>query len=116
MPPIADIVSPLNPQQRKFVDMVRAMGPEFQRRGFTNDEEGRFPVENYADLKKQKLHAINVPAAYGGLGGSYNEYAVFSAELARWCGATALTFNMHAATMMWSSKIVDDFDLPGDEK
>ena len=116
MPPIADIVTPLSPRQRRFVDAVRAMGPEFQRRGFAYDDEGRFPVENYADLNKHKLHAINIPAAHGGLGGSYNEYAVFSAELARWCGATALTFNMHAATMMWSSKIVDDFDLPGEEK
>jgi alkylation response protein AidB-like acyl-CoA dehydrogenase len=113
---VADMFSPLNANQRRFVDTVRAMGPEFQRRGFANDEEGKFPVENYADLKKHKLQAVNIPTRYGGLGGSYMDYGMFSGELARWDGATALTFNMHAATMMWSSVIVDDFDLPADAK
>ena len=116
MPAVADMFSPFSVSQRRFVDAVRALGPEFQQRGFANDDEGRFPVENYADLKRTKLHAMNVPSRYGGLGGSYTDYAVFSAELARWCGATALTFNMHAATVMWSSVIVDDFDLPADAK
>ena len=116
MPAVADMFSPFSASQRRFVDAVRALGPEFQQRGFAYDDEGRFPVENYADLKRTKLHAMNVPSRYGGLGGSYTDYAVFSAELARWCGATALTFNMHAATVMWSSVIVDDFDLPDDAK
>ena len=116
MPAVADMFSPLNANQRRFVDAVRAMGPEFQRRGFANDAEGKFPAANYADLKKHKLHAVNVPTRYGGLGGSYMDYGVFGAELARWDGATALTFNMHAATMMWSSVIVDDFDLPAEAK
>lgn len=116
MPAVADMFSPLTDQQRRFVDAVRALGPDFQQRGYANDDEGRFPVENYADLKRTRLHAINVPARYGGLGGGYVDYAVFSAELARWCGATALTFNMHAATVMWSSLIVDDFDLPAEAK
>ncbi|HEY7608113.1 MAG TPA: acyl-CoA dehydrogenase family protein [Alphaproteobacteria bacterium] len=116
MPAVADMFSPLSASQRRFVDAVRALGPEFQQRGFAYDDEGRFPVENYADLKRTKLHAINVPGRYGGLGGSYTDYAVFSAELARWCGATALTFNMHAATVMWLSVIVDDFDLPAEAK
>lgn len=116
MSAVADMFSPLSKQQRRFVDAVRALGPDFQQRGFANDDEGRFPVENYADLKRTRLHAINVPARYGGLGGGYVDYAVFSAELARWCGATALTFNMHAATVMWSSLIVDDFDLPTEAK
>ncbi len=116
MPAVADMFSPLTQSQRRFVDAVRALGPEFQQRGFAYDDEGRFPVENYADLKRTKLHAINVPTRYGGLGATYVDYGVFSAELARWCGATALTFNMHAATVMWSSVIVDDFDLPADAK
>jgi len=116
MPAVADMFSPLSQSQRRFVDAVRALGPEFQQRGFAYDDEGRFPVENYADLKRAKLHAVNVPTRYGGLGASYLDYTVFSAELARWCGATALTFNMHAATVMWSSVIVDDFELPADEK
>ena len=116
MPAVADMFSPFSASQRRFVDAVRALGPKFQQRGFAYDDEGRFPVENYADLKRTKLHAMNVPSRYGGLGGSYTDYAVFSAELARWCGATALTFNMHAATVMWSSVIVDDFDLPADAK
>jgi alkylation response protein AidB-like acyl-CoA dehydrogenase len=106
----------LTEKQRGFVSTVRKLGPEFRERGFAYDQDGRFPVENYADLKKAKLHAINIPARYGGLGAGFADYSVFSAELARWCGATALTFNMHAATMMWSSLIVDDFELPAEAK
>src|SRR5262245_13943842 len=109
---VADMFSPLTAAQRRFVDGVRALGPRFQERSFAHDQDGRFPVENYADLKRQNLHTMNIPERYGGLGGSYIEYALFSAELARWCAATALTFNMHASTMMWSSVVVDDFELP----
>jgi alkylation response protein AidB-like acyl-CoA dehydrogenase len=39
-----------------------------------------------------------------------------SAELGRWCGATALTFNMHACSMLWSSQIADDLPMPGEER
>ena len=37
MPPVADIVSPLSTPQRRFVDAVRSLGPEFQRRGFATE-------------------------------------------------------------------------------
>src|SRR5262249_57672514 len=87
MPAIADMFSPLTASQRRFVDAVRALGPEFQQRGFAYDDEGRFPVENYADLKRTKLHAINVPARYGGLRASYIDYGGFTAPRPRWCRA-----------------------------
>ena len=31
--------------------------------------------------------------------------------MGRWCGATALTFNMHACTPLWLSVIADDLDM-----
>ena len=40
--------------------------------------------------------------------------AVFPQSLGKWCGATALTFNMHAQTMMWTGAIVDS--LPMDDE
>lgn len=116
MPAPTYMFADITPKQREFVDAVRALGPTFQERGYQYDAEGAFPVENYADLKAAKLHTLNIPTRYGGLGASYTDYAIFSAELARWCGTTALTFNMHIATVMWSSAIVDDFDLPAEEK
>jgi hypothetical protein len=33
MPAVADMFSPFSVSQRRFVDAVRALGPEFQQRG-----------------------------------------------------------------------------------
>jgi alkylation response protein AidB-like acyl-CoA dehydrogenase len=116
MPPAATLFPDYDAAQQKLVAPLAAIGPDFERRGAEYDAKGRFPVENYAELKRHNLHAICIPTRHGGLGAGYKEYALFSAELARWCGATALTFNMHACTLMWSNHIVDDFDLPADAK
>jgi alkylation response protein AidB-like acyl-CoA dehydrogenase len=32
-------------------------------------------------------------------------------ELGRWCGATALTYNMHACTPIWTGHIADDLEM-----
>ena len=36
------------------------------------------------------------------MGFSLGEYAMVGAEIGKYCGATALTFNMHNSSMMWS--------------
>jgi alkylation response protein AidB-like acyl-CoA dehydrogenase len=52
-----------------------------------------------------------VPTRYGGLGADYRSYALVSAELGRWCGATALTFNMHACCALWTGPLADDLEM-----
>jgi alkylation response protein AidB-like acyl-CoA dehydrogenase len=112
---LPDMFSLLSDRQRRFIDAIREMGPAFQRRAFANDAEGAFPVENYADLKRANFPALAIPTALGGMGGSYLDYALLSAELARWCPATALTFNMHLTTTLWSGAVANDLGLPDDE-
>ena len=51
------------------------------------------------------------PTAHGGLGASFADYVRVSEEIGRYCGATALTFNMHNATMLWCGEVADLLDL-----
>ena len=56
------------------------------------------------------------PRRYGGLGASFADYMHVAAELARFCPMTALTFNMHSQTMLWTGIVADDLDLSEDDR
>ena len=108
---------PLTQQQRDLLAQVRALGRErFAPRAAQYDREATFPFENYADLRAAGLLAVCVPAAYGGLGADYATYALIAAEMGRHCGATALTFNMHVCSTLWSGPLADDLDMTDDER
>lgn len=83
----------------------------FADRAETYDREARFPSENYADLHKAGLLGIAIPESQGGLGADYLTYAVAAAEIARYCGATALTWNMHVCSTLWSGPLADDLEM-----
>src|SRR5262245_23791182 len=103
--------------QRRLVELVRELGQErFAARAHRYDAEASFPFENYADLRAAGLLGLTVPERHGGLGADYRTYALVSAELGRWCGATALTFNMHACTMLWSSQMAADLPMSEAER
>ena len=107
----------LTAEQTRLIETVRALGRErFAPRAHRYDLEASFPFENYADLRAAGLLGLTIPARHGGLGADYATYALVSAELGRWCGATALTFNMHACTMLWSSQMADDLPMPDAER
>ena len=95
---------------------VRALGPVFAERAVRYDLEASFPHENFADLREIGFLALCVPQRYGGLGASFADYARVSAEIGRYCGATALTFNMHNATMLWAGEVSDLLDLDDDTR
>ncbi len=93
--------------------VITTLGQQkFAVRAHRYDEEASFPFENYADMREAGLLAMTVPKSFGGLGIEYSEYALLAAEMGRWCGATALTYNMHACTPLWSGHIADDLDMP----
>ena len=99
-------------EQRDLVALAATLGREkFAPRAAEYDREGAFPTENYADLRDHGLLALCVPRQYGGLGADYRSYALFSAELGRHCGATALTLNMHTCSMLWAGPLIDDLEL-----
>ena len=81
---------PLTGEQRRVVELVRGLGRErFAPRAPRYDAEASFPFENYADLREAGLLGLTIPKLYGGLGAEYATYALVSAELGRWCGATS---------------------------
>jgi len=105
-------VPPIPPdRQRELVALVADLGPTFAERAAGYDRDARFPHENYADLRAAGLLGLCVPAHYGGLGADFATYGLVSEELGRHCGSTALTFNMHTATMLLCGQIADDLEM-----
>ncbi|HKD77822.1 MAG TPA: acyl-CoA dehydrogenase family protein, partial [Ktedonobacterales bacterium] len=83
----------LSDGQAELIEHVRQLAAErFAPRAAQHDREASFPTDNYRDLRDAGLLAICIPRAYGGLGADYQTYALAAAEMARSCGATALTW------------------------
>jgi alkylation response protein AidB-like acyl-CoA dehydrogenase len=76
---------------------ARRLAPRFAARAAEHDRDGTFPVADFADLRREGLFGLMVPAGLGGREASFTEYAEVAGELARGNGATALVFNMHAS-------------------
>ncbi|MGB0410238.1 MAG: acyl-CoA dehydrogenase family protein [Pikeienuella sp.] len=104
MSTIADYydMSRIRPEVEVVLNRINEMGPTFAERAFGIDIDASFPVENYKDLAAEGYMTLTVPTEFGGKGFSLGEYAMVGAEIAKYCGATALTFNMHNSSMMWS--------------
>ena len=102
----------LTAQQRELVEIAGRLGRErFAPRAERHDREASFPFDNYADLREAGLLGICVPQAYGGMGADFATYVIVAAEIGRHCGATALTWNMHVSSSMWSGFIADALDM-----
>jgi alkylation response protein AidB-like acyl-CoA dehydrogenase len=117
-PPLFDpIAFRLSDEQARLAAKARRLGQNvFAARAATYDREARFPVENYRDLHEAGLLGICVPKGQGGSGADFQTYAIVAAEIGRYCGATALSWNMHVCSTLWSGPLVDDLDLPEDER
>jgi alkylation response protein AidB-like acyl-CoA dehydrogenase len=102
--------------RQALVARIRQMGPAFAERAFGVDREAVFPFENFADLRDAGFLGLCVPTQYGGLGASYADYLRVSEEIGRYCGATALTFNMHNATMLWAGEVSDLLEMTPEQR
>ncbi|MGZ7023085.1 MAG: acyl-CoA dehydrogenase family protein, partial [Ilumatobacteraceae bacterium] len=102
--------------RNELVSRVRALAPVLTERAVRYDREASFPFENFADFRRRGLLAMCVPVRYGGLGASYADYVRVSEEIGRYCGATALTFNMHNATMLWCGEVADALTMSDGER
>ncbi|TAL55662.1 MAG: acyl-CoA dehydrogenase [Pandoraea sp.] len=103
---------PLTDDQQNLLSLAEQVGREsLAPRAARWDREASFPFENYHDMRRAGLLGLCIPKAHGGLGADYATYMMVSAELGRHCGATALTFNMHSCSMMWTGILADDLDM-----
>ncbi len=101
----------LTPFEADLAARARALGPVFAERAFEIDREARFPTENFADMHRAGLLGICIPERFGGEGADYRAYSLTAAEIGRYCGATALTWNMHVCSTLWSGPLADDLDM-----
>src|SRR4029079_8667493 len=111
--PIFDPVAfRLSDEQAGIIARAREIGQSVVAgRAATYDREAIFPSENYRDLHRVGLLGIAVPKKHGGLGANYQTYALAAAEIGRYCGATALTWNMHVCSTLWSRALGDHLEL-----
>ncbi|NOG72859.1 acyl-CoA dehydrogenase family protein [Roseicella sp. DB1501] len=75
------------------------------------DREASFPTENYRDMHANGLLGICIPEAEGGLGAGFRAYCLAAAEMGRYCGATALTWNMHVCSTLWTGALTEDLEM-----
>ena len=92
----------LTDEQAAIIARARELGQSvFADRAATYDRDAKFPIENYRDLHRAGLLGVSIPKKHGGLGADYQTYALAAAEIGRYCGATALTWNMHVCSTLW---------------
>jgi alkylation response protein AidB-like acyl-CoA dehydrogenase len=114
---IAGDASALTQQQRELLALASSLGRDkFAGRAARWDREASFPFENYADLREAGLLGICVPKAHGGLGADFTTYVMVAAELGRYCGSTALSFNMHVCSTLWAGTIADALDMTAEQR
>jgi alkylation response protein AidB-like acyl-CoA dehydrogenase len=114
-PAVGDM--PFTTKQRRLLTLAHELGRDkFAGRAALWDREGSFPFANYDDLREAGLLRLCVPEADGGLGADYATYMVVAAELGRFCGTTALTYNMHICSTMWTGVLADGIPMSDEER
>jgi alkylation response protein AidB-like acyl-CoA dehydrogenase len=85
-------------------------------RAAEHDREATFPIANFRDMHGEGLLAICVPKSQGGQGASFRTYCLAAAEFGRHCGATALSWNMHVCSTLWTGALADDIEMSDAER
>ena len=102
----------LTDEQAGLCEKARVLAAEkFAPRAAAYDREATFPTENYRDLADAGLLGICIPKEEGGLGADLKTYMLTAAEIGRYCGATALTFNMHVSSCLWTGSLLDKLEM-----
>ncbi|HKS64498.1 MAG TPA: acyl-CoA dehydrogenase family protein, partial [Xanthobacteraceae bacterium] len=107
----------LGEEEAALIDRARRFGARvLAPRAAKHDRDATFPIENFRDMHPEGLLAICIPKENGGLGASYRTYALAAAELGRYCGATALSWNMHVCSTLWTGALADDLEMSAAER
>ena len=115
-PPEAPIFDPRGFRLSPFEAGLAARAREFAGRVLAPraarwDREAAFPTDNYDDMRAEGWLGICIPAADGGMGADFRAYCLAATEFGRACGATALTWNMHVCSTLWTGLLVDDLEM-----
>jgi alkylation response protein AidB-like acyl-CoA dehydrogenase len=114
-PAVGDM--PFTPLQREWLARAHALGRDkFAARAAQWDREASFPFANYDDLREQGFLRLCVPTEFGGAGADFPTYMMVAAEIGRFCGATALTWNMHICSTMWTGVLADGIPMSEEQR
>ena len=107
----------LTDQERELTTLARNVAAaKFAPRAGDYDREATFPTQNYRDMHEAGLLGICVPKEDGGHGAPFRAYMMTAAEIGRYCGATALTWNMHVCSCLWTGALTDDLDMGAEDR
>ena len=107
----------LSDQERDLTALARSLGQtKIGPRAARYDRDAAFPMENYRDMHAAGLMGICIPKENGGHGAGLRSYAIVAAEIGRYCGSTALTWNMHVCSTLWSGALVPTFTNEGQHR
>src|SRR6516225_8014077 len=116
-PIIAPDAFRLSPFQVELINQARGFGRRvLAPRAAHYDREAIVPTENFRDMHGEGLLAICIPKEEGGLGADFATYCIAAAELGRFCGATALSWNMHVCSTLWSGALADELMMNVEER
>ncbi|HYI83029.1 MAG TPA: acyl-CoA dehydrogenase [Acetobacteraceae bacterium] len=102
----------LTPKEAELTARAREFGARvLAPRAPRWDREASFPTDNYRDMHTEGWLGVCVPEAEGGAGAGFRAYCLAAAEFGRYCGATALTWNMHVCSTLWTGVLTDDLDM-----
>ncbi len=102
---LTELEAELTAKAREFG--ARVLAPRAERW----DREASFPTDNYRDMHSEGLLGICIPREEGGIGADFRTYCMTAAELGRYCGATALTWNMHVCSTLWTGALTEDLEI-----
>ena len=106
----------LSPEEVELVDRARQFGARvLAPRAAKHDRDATFPIETFRDMHGEGLLSVCVPRDDGGGGASFRAYCLAAAELGRYCGATALSWNMHVCSTLWTGALADDLMMTIEE-
>jgi len=102
----------LSPLEAELTARAREFGARvLAPRAARWDREAAFPTDNYDDMRREGWLGICIPRADGGMGADFRAYCLAAAEMGRYCGATALTWNMHVCSTLWTGLLTDDLEM-----
>ena len=107
----------LTDQQGELTTLARSLGKQrFAGRAASYDRTASFPTENFEDIRAAGLLGICIPEHLEGVGADFKTYMLVGAEVGRYCGSTALTWNMHVCSCLWTGDLVDALHLSSEQR
>lgn len=90
---------PKTEQQKHLLTLAGELADTFAKRAAENDWAGKFPLENFTDLRNAGYLKLTVPKEYGGMGASLIDVVLAQYRLAQGDASTALAASMHIANI-----------------